>query len=400
MSMAEVVIDDMAIGNPVSSMAQLALLSLVPGIHIAQFPYQVIGNCGVISLMQRSNGGVCSGPQAGPAIFARTIAGWRGAQYDGIVASAACGYFERGPGVSLMMVVMVVAGVGCLLAGLLAIGFGFPVKEFSFGNTLILTGAVTACTGLVILGLWAVVSELKNIAQRLGPGAPLDTALQPKVAAAPTRHHAGDSGGFLFGRDQSAAEEADGAESGAQPSAPWREEAAARDRARTDAPLSAPEPVEAVPAVKPRRNLMFSSSSRRERERAQAREAESPATDFHPAPAAMPPPSESSEAPPPTFDDAWPRPERSRSADAPPQRRGGRAPSTFSEAPVGAVEEDHHAPAARNEDPPPVTVLKSGVVDGMAYSLYSDGSIEAQMPEGMMRFASIDELRSHLDQRP
>ena len=32
--------------------------------------------------------------------------------------------------------------------------------------------------------------------------------------------------------------------------------------------------------------------------------------------------------------------------------------------------------------------------------LYSDGSIEAQMPEGMMRFASIDELRAHLDQRP
>ena len=56
-------------------------------------------------------------------------------------------------------------------------------------------------------------------------------------------------------------------------------------------------------------------------------------------------------------------------------------------------------PAARSEDRPPVTVLKSGVVDGMAYSLYSDGSIEAQMPEGMMRFASIDELRSHLDQR-
>jgi hypothetical protein len=52
------------------------------------------------------------------------------------------------------------------------------------------------------------------------------------------------------------------------------------------------------------------------------------------------------------------------------------------------------------KDQPPVTVLRSGMVDGMAYSLYSDGSIEAQMPEGMMRFASIDELRSHLDQRP
>ena len=54
---------------------------------------------------------------------------------------------------------------------------------------------------------------------------------------------------------------------------------------------------------------------------------------------------------------------------------------------------------AHSEDQPEVTVLKSGVVDGMAYSLYSDGSIEAQMPEGMMRFASIDELRAHLDQR-
>ena len=52
------------------------------------------------------------------------------------------------------------------------------------------------------------------------------------------------------------------------------------------------------------------------------------------------------------------------------------------------------------EDQPEVMVLKSGIVDGMAYSLYSDGSIEAQMPEGMMRFASIDELRVHLDQRP
>ena len=54
------------------------------------------------------------------------------------------------------------------------------------------------------------------------------------------------------------------------------------------------------------------------------------------------------------------------------------------------------APVAETAD---VTVLKSGVVDGMAYSLYSDGSIEAQMPEGMMRFSSIDELRDHLDQR-
>ena len=76
----------------------------------------------------------------------------------------------------------------------------------------------------------------------------------------------------------------------------------------------------------------------------------------------------------------------------PPQRRGAARRLRPSPSADGA--------AARTSEQPAVTVLKSGVVDGMAYSLYSDGSIEAQMPEGMMRFASIDELRAHLDQRP
>ena len=45
-----------------------------------------------------------------------------------------------------------------------------------------------------------------------------------------------------------------------------------------------------------------------------------------------------------------------------------------------------------------VSVLKSGVVDGMAYTLYSDGSIEAQLPQGTLRFGSITELRNHIEQ--
>ena len=55
--MAEVVMDDMAIGNPVSPVAALLwrFWASFPGIHIAQFRFQVIGNCGVISLMQCSN---------------------------------------------------------------------------------------------------------------------------------------------------------------------------------------------------------------------------------------------------------------------------------------------------------------------------------------------------------
>lgn len=307
-----------------------------------------------------------------------------------------------------MMVVLLIAGIGILLAGLLGIGFGIPVKEFSFGNTLMVTGVVAACTGMIMLSLWAVVRELKNIALQLGPGlattSGAETPLRSAAASAALRGLAPESDGFPFGRDQPGAAGPGDTEPAAPPSAlspaPWQDEAAARERARNEPP-PAPPAAEATPAVKPRRNLLFSSSSRKERERAEARTTDPSAADLHVPPPAAPPPLKSSEAPPPvTFDDAWPQSERSRTADAPLQRRSGRAPSTFTEPNAGPTGADRQSPPARNEEHPPVTVLKSGVVDGMAYSLYSDGSIEAQMPEGMMRFASIDELRAHLDQRP
>jgi len=44
-----------------------------------------------------------------------------------------------------------------------------------------------------------------------------------------------------------------------------------------------------------------------------------------------------------------------------------------------------------------VAILKSGVVDGMSYTLYVDGSIEAELSDGKLRFASINELRSYLE---
>jgi len=49
------------------------------------------------------------------------------------------------------------------------------------------------------------------------------------------------------------------------------------------------------------------------------------------------------------------------------------------------------------QKPRAVAILKSGVVDGMGYTLYVDGSIEAELPQGTLRFASINELRSHLE---
>ncbi len=286
------------------------------------------------------------------------------------------------------MTILLIAGIAVLAAGLLAVAFGIPVKEFSFGNTLILAGAVAACTCIVMLGLALVVRELQNIARRLGP-------LYP---AAPAR---GEPQQPVTVSDQPASASPDGAEpagkqsSSASSPAPWQEGVGARDRGPGD---GAPDvaPPEPAAATKPRRNLLFSSSSRRERERAAP--APDPAAADSAAPPVAPPvaPPAPKEPAPASFEDAWPQSDRARS-DA---LRRTRAPSTFAEPNASAPAPERPAPAVRSEEPAPVTVLKSGVVDGMAYSLYSDGSIEAQMPEGMMRFASIDELRSHLDQRP
>jgi len=50
-------------------------------------------------------------------------------------------------------------------------------------------------------------------------------------------------------------------------------------------------------------------------------------------------------------------------------------------------------------EPEPVRIFKSGVIDGMAYTLYTDGSIEAELAQGTVKFASIDELRAYLAAR-
>src|ERR1700676_1717091 len=176
-----------------------------------------------------------------------------------------------------MVIALLVAGIGLLLVGLLTAGFGLQL-ELSFGNTLILTGAIMACTGAIMLGFWMVVRELKNIALRLGAGIPADTPaswLEP-AANAPDSV-APEESGFLFPRDQPAPGRAGNA--GPSSPLPWHEQGASRER--RDAPA------EAAPAAKPRRNLMFSSSSRKERERAEGRTADYPA-DLRSPPSAAP----------------------------------------------------------------------------------------------------------------
>src|SRR5437763_13524222 len=100
----------------------------------------------------------------------------------------------------LMMSAMLIAGAVAVLAGLGAIALGIPVKEFSFGNTLILVGAIGVCTGLILLGLWIVVRELKNISRGLGGGASVKSRTFSRPSAAPPRLEPG--GDLAFSREQ------------------------------------------------------------------------------------------------------------------------------------------------------------------------------------------------------
>ncbi len=280
-----------------------------------------------------------------------------------------------------MMGALLGVGISAVVAGILALLYGVSIKEFSFGNAMMIVGTVLVGTGMIMMGLCAVLGELRNISRRLAQRSVSDPRPRP-ILPAP---------GALSGPPVEQALPDAGGPGNLLPSAPenpppavamppWREEPGPRDRARP-APMPSPSPpLEVGPPPRPSRNLMFSSSTRKQRERAQrSAEGEMPET-----PSATLSP-EAADAP--GFDAAWPRTDRTRPESA----RGSRTPSTFPE-PVSGPEHGGGRPE--------VTVVKSGVVDGMAYSLFSDGSIEAQMPEGMMRFGSVDELRAHLDQRP
>ncbi|MFZ5733528.1 MAG: DUF308 domain-containing protein [Pseudomonadota bacterium] len=287
------------------------------------------------------------------------------------------------------MILLLIAGIAAFMIGIFALAYGIPIKEFSFGNTMIVTGAIIASAGLLLIGLWIVGRELRALAQRL-LAADLPALPRGEMAAPVIPPRTSEPEPVVTG-DLAAPPRSD--EPPAPP--PWAE---------PEPPAAVEPPPPPAPAPPKRRNLLFSSSSRKERERAAAKAAEQapllpeaattePAlAEPTPEPAAAPPPADVD--PRASFEAAWPQAERARPGV--PLRRDPSPSEPAAPAPASP-------PPRVRPDPKPVasevTILKSGVVDGMAYSLYSDGSIEAQMPEGMVRFASIDELRAHLDQR-
>jgi hypothetical protein len=269
-------------------------------------------------------------------------------------------------------------GACALFAGLVMVGFGIPINEFSFGNTLISAGTTAAVGGLIIIALGIVAGQVRRVAEALAgqlparPGQPADAVDNATAARSiPPQGHIPFPPRF-------------------RPDP----HAAGEHNAVLPAPAVVPitdKPTEFAPSLRnPDQSPVVEddvSLSPHHPPAAQAGADKGREPGWRsPAPPAAAPPVHNA-----NFDAMWPAEERfSKNPGA-----GESQPA----APSGAPFRDVPAPPPQRvelEKPRTAAILKSGVVDGMGYTLYVDGSIEAELPQGTLRFASINELRSHL----
>jgi hypothetical protein len=326
-----------------------------------------------------------------------------------------------------MSVILSLLGIVVAAVGVAAIGFGIPINEFSLGTTLILAGATALTGGLILIGIAAVAAELARINEALKTRAvaravaarhgespePLAPAA-PSTAAAPTPRAAVGArpSPAVASVSQRPRPEAPARETRAPDSRPAAASATdvsagAIERLRsniprTDRPKTEPaivaedeevplSPNEAVPQQGPAPQPLGPKVTAEDRAGGAAVEAlKASRLDFlfrskPPRPASQPE----------KFETFWPAGSRA-------------APRTESESqlaldqPHGQAEQaapvqDRPPEAGPAEEPRTAAILKSGVIDGMAYTLYADGSIEAKLPQGTVRFGSIAELRAHIE---
>ena len=328
-----------------------------------------------------------------------------------------------------MHISLFVLGVVTAIVGFLSIVYGIPVNEFSFGNTLIVAGTVAVVGGFLLIGLAAVVRQLKRLAESdtlhrasmplpMHPSDPVKPAAQPGLQAsqftAPTPVPAPlrlDQ----IPRSPTPSELAHSAASSVETGPPeWlrpkEKSHAAGEQSLIEEIEASLAPQSTLQPVSPPPPLKIYDQSFDPRLPIQGRANQSApeinqATRQEPATRAVPPVEHP--APSGLFDTVWPeiRPTRHpetvarRKPDvpvvpvAPP--RSEAVPRDQARSAKDIVREPQNATP---EEPRPVAILKSGMIDGMAYTLYSDGSIEAVLATGTVRFASIDALRFHLEQ--
>lgn len=330
-----------------------------------------------------------------------------------------------------MTLVLMAVGLLATATGLLTIGFGIPINAFSLGNTLIISGTIAVSSGLILIGLALVLGQLRRIAEalkgqaparaaesieavtppapRMPPPelAPIQPSLTESAAAEPPR---APEPRFPATASEPAPGPLDWLRAKSKPvTTPMPSTLAPPAMAEPpmveltdEAPLSPRSPLRpAMPpaAESPLEPKVWSPS--RETDTSEPRLAPRPE---QPMPRATPPveaPKEKEK-----FDLVWP--DRGAAPAPSEPKLEKREPALDMPLPPIPARPREMRPANERRMPeivrkPPTergpTILKSGVIDGMPYTLYADGSIEAQLPQGTVKFASVDALRAHLEKQ-
>jgi hypothetical protein len=288
-----------------------------------------------------------------------------------------------------MYLLLLVFGGVLSAAGIVLAASGVSIHDRTFDPTLVTPGVVAGVGGLLLIGLGLALRVLQRIERALAqrqvviarePGEPAQIPL-PKPARRPLAAAPAVSAGETH---------AEGLPERASPLARLETTRVVEETELSVSPIAAPVlPTSVDVAV-----AEAEKAHPIKRKNGAAPTRLTPRLDMT---ARLPGASERPAGP--SFDALWPkgpRPVR----DAPPAPvQATAAPAAEPEQITEPAEDTTQivAPDA-TPGPEPVSVLKSGVVDGMAYTLYSDGSIEAQLPQGMLRFGSITELRNHIEQ--
>jgi hypothetical protein len=362
-----------------------------------------------------------------------------------------------------MTLVLLAVGLLVTAVGFVTIGFGIPINAFSLGNTLILTGAIAVATGLLLIAMAIAVGQLKRIAEalnaralsrgasvpesvealvpqagRMAPAPVVPPSPVPMRAPQPHNHEMPEPPlPDLRAHEPRTAEPLDMPEAPRPPEPPRMREMPRPPERRQPEPRfpvggsneSRPGPLDwlrakpksAAPSPEPGLSDPFDPPSLESHDDLSSRPLQRPVSPFpvephapapHPSvapPHAAPPAAEHPLSRPAPqhepakenegFDLVWP----DRAAPAP-ASEPAKAPSEMPLPPIPARPRESRPPERRPEAPPKPAergpaILKSGVIDGMPYTLYANGSIEAELPQGTVKFASVDALRAHLEKQ-
>ena len=283
-----------------------------------------------------------------------------------------------------MHVVLIFTGVLATVAGFAMIAFGIPISAFGLGNLLITCGTIATVGGVILVGLAFILRQLHRLVDVLeAKPVPVTAAVNENIEELREPQLTPVSASLSTPAPSSLA--------------PQRSELSLSPRQLDPRPLR-PEPDiggrNAAPEIRSPAldagDAALAPEIVANRNTALVSDAISPGNVrlAEPAPARQ----SADETPRPAAEAAGGRPAKKRE---PMFRAGARA-----RAELGLPEPSTgNGPDATEADARPV-VLKSGVIEGMAYTLYADGSIDAELAEGTVKFNSIPELRSHLGHHP